>query len=359
MVGGSAIEAELLWYGLAPSTRRAYEGHALAYTYFAQLHRLPSPYFPASPSSVSAWIAWEANEITRKGGQLFSRTLERKVAGLRSWHIDLGFPGDIGSPRLDRVIAGAMRKWGTASRPQPLPLTLPILLRVCEYIRKHPDHFGGPLTSLALRTSFALAFACFLRKAEFTYSSFSPDRHLCRSSVSFSRSGDRATLRLPASKTDPGRKGLELPIAPGSASLCPLRLLRKWFASVPAGPNAPLFSVGALPFTGERVVSALRLALSAVGYQPLLFTGHSFRSGAATWAASIGVPSDRIKIMGRWEGESFRRYIRLPLADHLAASTGLFTTPVSQSTLPADGVPLRHQVWAAPPDPLDDNADEV
>ena len=71
MVGGSELEAELLWYGLAPETRRAYEGHALAYTYFAQIHRLPTPYFPAPPSSVSAWIAWEAFEIIRKGGRLY------------------------------------------------------------------------------------------------------------------------------------------------------------------------------------------------------------------------------------------------------------------------------------------------
>lgn len=350
MVGGTTLEAELLWYGLAPSTRRTYEGHALAYTYFAQLHHLPTPYFPAPAASISAWIAWEANEIIRKGGDLYDRTLQRKVAGLRSWHVDIGSDPE---QRIQRVIAGAVRKWGTVSRDQPLPITLPILRRVCEYISEHPTFFGGRLQALALRAAFTLAFACFLRKAEFTYDTFDPDRHMSRSSVSFSADGKRASLRLPASKTDPGRKGTEIPIPAGTRDLCPLRLLRRWFAESPAPGSAPLFDLGGHPFEGARIVSFLRMALNGAGYPADAFTGHSFRSGAATWAASIGHPTERIKIMGRWVGDSVHRYVRLPAADHLAAASGLLTASANQSTLPADGIPHRYQIWKDEDAPVD------
>lgn len=37
---------------------------------------------------------------------------------------------------------------------------------------------------------------------------------------------------------------------------------------------------------------------------------HSFRIGAATTAASIGIPGESIQRMGRWSSGAFTRYIR-------------------------------------------------
>lgn len=346
MVGGSRLEAELLWYGLAPATRRSYEKHALDYSYFAQLHNLPTPYFPVPGPSVSAWIAWEANQIIANGGMLFEQTLQRKVGGLRSWHVDLGFEVDLLTPRVKRVIAGAVRKWGTNSREQPLPITMVILSRISDVVRRRPDYYGGHLCALALRTAFVLAFACFLRKSEFTYDTFNGALHVSRGSVSFSRDGSRATLHLPASKTDAKRKGVNIPIPTGRGDLCPVRLLRQWFAECPAEAQSPLFSFNGRPFSGTRFVNYLRQALGEAGYDGSAYSGHSFRSGAATWAASIGIPSDKIQIMGRWSSDAYRLYIRTPAAEHLAAASGLLTTPPSKSSLPANGVPHRNQVWA-------------
>ncbi len=41
-------------------------------------------------------------------------------------------------------------------------------------------------------------------------------------------------------------------------------------------------------------------------------TPHSFRIGAASWAASNGASNDDTKRMGRWVSDAFLVYIRVP-----------------------------------------------
>ena len=48
----------------------------------------------------------------------------------------------------------------------------------------------------------------------------------------------------------------------------------------------------------ERLVSFLRQVLSDVGVSTAQYSGHSFRIGAATTAAKLGVPNSLIKKMG-------------------------------------------------------------
>ena len=40
------------------------------------------------------------------------------------------------------------------------------------------------------------------------------------------------------------------------------------------------------------------------------YTGYSFRIGAATTAARVGIPDNMIKTFGRWSSEVYRLYIR-------------------------------------------------
>ena len=40
------------------------------------------------------------------------------------------------------------------------------------------------------------------------------------------------------------------------------------------------------------------------------YTGHSFRMGAATTAARVGIPDNMIKTSGHWSSEAYRLYIR-------------------------------------------------
>lgn len=56
----------------------------------------------------------------------------------------------------------------------------------------------------------------------------------------------------------------------------------------------------------------IREALLPHGVDGKNYSGHSFRIGAATTAAAVGVEDSMIKMMGRWQSSAYQTYIRTP-----------------------------------------------
>ncbi len=57
-----------------------------------------------------------------------------------------------------------------------------------------------------------------------------------------------------------------------------------------------------------RFVSHIRDALKRLGLDSSVYSGHSFRIGAATTAAERGIPDSTIQALGRWKSAAFLRY---------------------------------------------------
>ena len=53
-------------------------------------------------------------------------------------------------------------------------------------------------------------------------------------------------------------------------------------------------------------------ALEKLGYDERGFAGHSFRVGAATTAAMVGLQDSMIKALSRWDSTAYLLYIRIP-----------------------------------------------
>ena len=72
------------------------------------------------------------------------------------------------------------------------------------------------------------------------------------------------------------------------------------------------------PLSRETLVRKLREALGSIGVDVSCYSGHSFRIGAATTAASVGIEDSLIKTLGRWESAAYLLYVRVP-RDKLAS----------------------------------------
>ena len=59
-------------------------------------------------------------------------------------------------------------------------------------------------------------------------------------------------------------------------------------------------------------VEQLNRALRFCNLDPALYKLHSFRIGAATWAAAKGFSDTQIRQLGRWKSNAFLKYIRVP-----------------------------------------------
>ena len=64
--------------------------------------------------------------------------------------------------------------------------------------------------------------------------------------------------------------------------------------------------------TKHWFVSQLCGILAAIGLPDHKYAGHSFRIGAATTAALVGIEDSTIQALGRWHSAAFLEYFRMP-----------------------------------------------
>ena len=78
-----------------------------------------------------------------------------------------------------------------------------------------------------------------------------------------------------------------------------------------AQSHDPLFTtlIG-VPLTCSFLIEKLNMLLFSLGYNPSLYSGHSFQIGAATTAAVAHIPDHMIRTLGRWNSDCYCSYIR-------------------------------------------------
>ena len=184
---------------------------------------------------------------------------------------------------------------------------------------------------IVLHSAFTLGFAGFLRVGKFTYPE--TDMHLgvsyskwylTKQSIRMAEDETYMELTLPASKTDPFRKGMTLTIAASSDIGCPVQAMKRLQTTDHhRSPASPLFCIGRYQqqaFTCEHVVKRLQDLAITAGLEQGAWNGHSFRRGATTWAAEMGIPEGDIQILGKWRSDAYKVYIEYLRNDRISLS---------------------------------------
>ena len=92
--------------------------------------------------------------------------------------------------------------------------------------------------------------------------------------------------------------------------LCPVSALLSYLACRGIKPGALFTWADGFPLLKTKFVQAVRSALTKAGLHAKDYAGHSFRIGAATTAATVGIQDSAIHILGRWKSASYQLYIR-------------------------------------------------
>lgn len=291
----------LLQSSLAPATRHAYKLYWLRFCKFQSTHNnLSHETMPANTNHIASFVSY----LFLK--QFSTSTILSHLSAIAFFHQCKGFPDPTSHYIIRRMILGCKK-----SRPSSdarLPILLPTLHKLVDSCHTNLQH--SYFKKCLFSSIYLTAFHGFFRIGELLPNTLKQSHHVVNfHDISISRSAAAITLRHYKTQTSSNPVTIFIKRTP---SYCPVSALES-FIKLRGSMAGPLFldSLGnpiLMSAFRRQFSDSLRFCkLSPVHYKP-----HSFRIGACTQATMLGVPDDKIKQMGRWRSNAYRRYIRLP-----------------------------------------------
>ena len=306
---------EFVSNSVAPSTARVYSSAQNKYLSFCS--RINSPPLPLQEHLLCRYVAFLVDSGLKHS------SIKGYLSALRRMQIvgGMGDPFAVSWPLLECTLKGIKMQQAknVDSRAKSrLPITPSLLCSLrCfwEKDRHDPDN-------IMLWAACCTCFFGFLRSGEVTvpsWKAYDAQCHLSTGDVMLVGSPPRAIeVAIKASKTDPFRKGVKVFLGRTDNHLCPVAAVAAYMA-VRGNTSGPFFMLkNGRPLSRETLVRKLREALGSTGVDVSCYSGHSFRIGAATTAASVGIEDSLIKTLGRWESAAYLLYVRVP-RDKLAS----------------------------------------
>ena len=226
-----------------------------------------------------------------------------------------GDPGLSSMPQLEYVLKGI--KVDLAKRSVTQRSRLPITPSILRKIRSVLSEESAKYENIMLWAICCTCFFGFLRSGEATTPAglqYDPGAHLSYGDVSLDSNENPSLARvsIKASKTDPFRKGVAVYLGRTNNDLCPVTALAAYLAVRGTLPGPFFLLANGCPLTREMFVTRVKALLTKAGLNSAHYSGHSFRIGAATTAAALGVEDSLIKTLGRWQSSAYLLYVRVP-----------------------------------------------
>ena len=300
---------ELLAAGLSSATMNSYRsGLSRFMSFCGQVNLSP---FPLTESTLCRFVAFLVSQHLSPG------TICLYLSALRFHQIAGGGIDPLMSDMAQLHYAASQDQY-TVMLVLRLPITMDVLVRLFHRWRSLPDQYEASL----LWAAATLGFLGFLRVGEFTAVPGSDQVPLSLADVRVDDHTNPTFLAvtLRANKTDPFGAGHTLYVGCTESRICPVAAVLAFVAVRPQVPGPLFVHRNGSPFTRADLVREIRSALTGSGLDLARFTGHSFRIGAASSAAQVGLDESLIQTLGRWRSSAFQRYIRTPTATLIAVS---------------------------------------
>ena len=289
---------EMAMASLSPNTRRCYVNHFLEFLKFIKRRFHNDNLFPAKNAHVITYLA-----------HLYMldyapATLLVKVSAITYIHKLSNFSDPCNCFLIKHMLTGAKKlKCKPDNRK---PILLPDLYKLVDNVEKLNI---SPYNKWLIKAMFLLAFHAFLRVGEITQRK-TEDHNLQYSDLTWE--GISAIIHMKTYKHSNNRP-VFLRIDKQTSRFCPIYTLRTYLSLRGSCPG-PLFCLSdGQAVSRTQFTRWLQLAVTAAGLSSTSFKSHSFRIGAATTAASLGMTDEQIRLMGRWHSDSFKKYMRIPM----------------------------------------------
>lgn len=284
--------SDLLVESLAPSSRKYYSNALKNYGIFARDY-LQRGYFPARIQDIAVYIAY----LVDKGWA--PSTITANISAISYFHKLMDVQDPTSSFLIRKILAGATKLSKSPDMRIPISINmLRSLLQSTQFIA------SSTYECLLLRAMYTLMFFGFMRIGEVTKSV----NNIQFSQVSISKSS--LSITFEKFKHHVGSP-IVITIPASGSVFCPVKVTSDYIIRRGSSPGPFFCTPGSIPILPSKFYSCLRASLIWAGISHLNIKPHSFRIGAATWAASCGYSDCQIQTMGRWNSYAFKKYIRI------------------------------------------------
>ena len=245
--------------------------------------------------------------------------LKHLLASVKFLHQALNHTFPVDSFQLDITLQGLKRR--LAKVPfQVLPITPTVLKQMFLHLDM------GKVEDRSLWCAYLISFYGLLRKSNAVPEAlaFDTKKVLVRKNVKVDTLNNMVYLYLGYGKTNNFcTRDVIIPV-PGNndPALDPVRHLQALFSAVNPGPNEPAFTFAHGRFiTYTSFTNRLKTLLKKAGYDPSLYSGHSFRRGGASFLHSCGGTALMVQASGDWSSQCFTRYLYLSETERLQSQS--------------------------------------
>jgi hypothetical protein len=316
-----ARTAELLILSaLEASTSQAYAAAFRSWCTFCGLFPVEVDPWNMNEQLLCLFAAWHFRKNNK------AATVKSYVTGISSTLRRAGRSVDISTYYLfEQCIHGYKKLSPNQDKRIRLPITVAILIRIKKHVNLQ-DQILAVMWAIMVLAVFGM-----LRLGEITAKTAGSQDFPRQKDFSMNNDS-KLVMRLPKSKTDPFRKGVDVKFAASGGEVCPLDVIvpaaASWTektAEEPAFQNAD-----GTPITRNQIVSFLRSLLAKEGYNPDQYSGHSFRKGGAQSAYDAGIPIHDIKVLGRWRSWCFALYMNITTQKHSEYAKRMAGAPLTK-----------------------------
>ena len=196
-----------------------------------------------------------------------------------------------------------------------LPITLPILKHMMIVT---PSVTSSTYQAIMFKAMCSMAFFAFLRIGEITTTRQAHEvLQLSQVTKQNNEAGATVSMRVTFHQFKHHYNQHPMVILlTRHPNVCPVQSLLDYI-HLRGTVEGPLFqTLEGKPVSRTAFTDQLSLTFKTCGLDPTRYKGHSFRIGAASYAASCGFSDTQIRLLGRWKSDAFKKYIRIPSLTH-------------------------------------------